>query len=123
MSDNLIIFGANNRECGQHLSLNKDRYSSYRHFIFACDDSIIRGFNDVDILFLRNWWCRNSSREILDALEVYIFNYGSTVVGEVVGDKKYLPPYLVDKYINKFENKDNLYSRTNRFEILDLRGY
>ena len=130
MSDNLIVFGANNRECGHYLSLdsdlspNSDRYSSYNNIVFASSDSIIQGFSGADILFLKGWWSRRSSREILEVLEIYIFIYGAIILG----DKKYLPPYLIDKYINKCDsnkcdsNEYNLYS-ANRFEILDLRGF
>lgn len=115
MSDNLIIFGAN-RECRDH-PLFKSIDNKYRNIVIACNESTIQGFRDVDILFLRDWWCRRSSRKILEVLEVYIFTCNSTIIG----DRKYLPPYLVDKYIYKCDkSKNNLYSGTNRFEILDL---
>ena len=117
MSENLIIFGENNRLCINHKFFNSDKYSLYCKIVTAYDDVSIRGFNDVDILFLYGWWRRSSSKNILEILEVYIF----TGRGIIIGEKEYIPSYLIDRYILK-TNKvtHNFNSGISRFEILDL---
>jgi len=120
MSNNLIIFGANNKECEAYILFHRDEYPSYTNIIIASHASKIQGLYSADILFLRSWWSRISSREILAVLESYIFSSNES---RVVGDRDYLPPYLIDKYINKFPDKERYINDkiNNRFEILDIR--
>jgi hypothetical protein len=112
MSDSLIIVGENARACEEYFRVVHDYRADYSNIVMALDGNRIRGFSDVDILFLRGWWNLKNCREILDTLSIYIMGKNC-----IIGDKLYVPPYFYDFGNRSIVAMDQIESR---FDILDL---
>ena len=113
---NLIIFGGIS-ESKSYIQDNPCGYSKYQRYIEATSSAQIQGLcGKIDILFLRGWWGRRQSSEILDILHIYMGAYSA----KFIGDMDFVPPYLSDRYnsLNRSEEASNPVK--NRFELLDL---
>ncbi len=111
MANKLLIFGENKPISREYIRNNSYCKDEYETVIIIGSGSGIRGFdfNDIDILFLRGWWNRTDTKNILDVLYIYI-SLGSCIIG----DKKYIPSYF---YRDFFKVHVPIESR---FDILDL---
>ena len=108
--DVLLIFGDTIGHIYNHKELIKHYEQYYSVVTFIKEQDSIRGFHDVDILFLNGWWNRRETAEILDVLYVYMSRRNC-----IIGDKRYVPPYFLQEY-----NKNKDVEEVSRFELLDL---
>ena len=116
----LLIFSGSNDQIYEYVrSNNISSYYDSRNIIYIGSECSMRGFCDVDVLFIYGWWNKSGIDSILGTIGIYMRRGRS----RVLGDEKYIPPYLWQLYREMgCTNCDITGNDTiSRFEMLDIR--
>jgi len=118
--ESLLIVSGSNEQMKEYVYRNNlHSYYGRKNIFYAGSDRGILGFCEVDVLFIYGWWNKRDIDCLLGNIGVYMRTSRSRVLGE----EKFIPPYLWEMYkeMRCVQCETSGTDTINRFEILDIR--